>query len=31
MVEQNSKDFLSTLTKNDLTEIRQYWEFGGIG
>lgn len=30
MPQQNLKDFLSTLTKNELTEIRQYWQFGGI-
>ena len=24
------KKYLSSLTKKDLTEIRQYWEFGGI-
>ncbi len=30
MPQQNLKNFLSTLTKNELTEIRQYWQFGGI-
>lgn len=30
MLQQNLKDYLSTLTKNELTEIRQYWQFGGI-
>ena len=30
MPQQNLKDFLSTLTKNELIEIRQYWQFGGI-
>jgi len=30
MSEQNLKYFLSTLTKKELTEIRQYWKFGGI-
>ncbi|RCW52200.1 YecA family protein [Halanaerobium sp. ST460_2HS_T2] len=30
MSEQNLNDFLSTLTKKELTEIRQYWEFSGI-
>lgn len=29
-MQQNPKDFLTTLTKNDLTEIRQYWQFVGI-
>jgi hypothetical protein len=30
MQQQNLKNFLATLTKNELTEIRQYWQFGGI-
>ena len=30
MPQQNLKDFLSSLTKKELTEIRQYWQFGGI-
>ncbi|ADQ14023.1 YecA family protein [Halanaerobium hydrogeniformans] len=30
MKQNNLKQFLSSLTKKDLTEIRQYWQFGGI-
>jgi len=30
MPQQNLEDYLSTLTKKELTEIRQYWQFGGI-
>ncbi|MFW5737102.1 MAG: YecA family protein [Halanaerobium sp.] len=30
MSQRNLKDFLSTLTKKELTEIRQYWQFEGI-
>jgi len=30
MPQQNLGDYLSTLTKKELTEIRQYWQFGGI-
>ena len=30
MPQQNLKDFLSSLTKKELTGIRQYWQFGGI-
>lgn len=30
MPQQNLEDYLSTQTKKELTEIRQYWQFGGI-
>jgi hypothetical protein len=30
MSQQNLKEFFSTLTKKELTEIRQYWQFEGI-
>ncbi|RAK12533.1 SEC-C motif-containing protein [Halanaerobium saccharolyticum] len=30
MLQQNLGDYLSTLPKKELTEIRQYWQFGGI-
>ena len=30
MPQQNLKEFYSSLTKKELTKIRQYWEFGGI-
>lgn len=30
MSQKNLKEFYSSLTKKELTEIRQYWEFSGI-
>jgi|GEM_PF-6105760 len=30
MSQKKFKDFLLTLTKNELTKIRKHWQFGGI-
>ena len=30
MSQDNYKDYLLSLTKKDITEIRKYWQFGGI-